>query len=503
MNLLSDFSRLEKCRVLVVGDLMLDRYLWGEVERISPEAPVPVFRIKRQSEIRGGAGNVVSNLIGLGCHVSVVGVLGTDEGGQHLKRLMQDERIGDCLVEIPGVTTTIKTRVVSMGQQLIRLDKEQILPLDQAEKQEIISRVKDRLNQLDAIILSDYGKGVLLTPGLAQELIALGRDRSIPVLVDPKGRNWARYRGATCITPNSKELELFAGESADDNGRLVIAMERVMRSLELEWLLVTRGALGMCLMGRDGAPLFIASQARQVYDVSGAGDTVISTLALAAAARFEFYEAARLANLAAGIVVAKLGTQPVNSFELMAAWSAHSNAGSGLPFSKVLTKTAAALQAEAWKARREKIVFTNGCFDLLHPGHIHLLNRARELGQRLIVGLNSDSSVARLKGPSRPILSEQDRAAVLGSLDCVDAVVIFGEETPENLIRTLKPDVLVKGSDYRKSEVVGSDIVKSYGGSVHLIQLLDGYSTTNIAGKIMASDRRPPSREDATPGQPD
>ena len=482
-----DFNFLEKYHVLVVGDVMLDRYLWGGVDRISPEAPVPVFRIKRQSEIRGGAGNVVSNLLGLGCRASVVGVLGADASGQRLKQLMQDERIGNLILEDPGHQTTTKTRVVAIGQQLIRLDEEEIRPLTGEMKRKVKKLVRDRLGELDAIVLSDYGKGLLLTPGLSQEIIAMGRERGIPVLVDPKASDWERYRGATCVTPNSKELELFAGETTGGDDQLLNAMQKTLRALGLEWLLVTRGALGMCLVGRDGAPVFISSQARQVYDVSGAGDTVIATLALGAAAKANFVDAARLSNLAAGIVVGKLGTQPINAFELKAAWSGHDVSLPGYALSKVATMTAASLQVDAWKAGGEKIVFTNGCFDLLHPGHIHLLNRAKALGQRLVVGLNADSSVSRLKGPSRPILGEHDRAAILGSLDCVDVVVIFGEDTPENLIRTLKPDVLVKGADYRRNEVVGREIVESYGGSVCLIQVLEGYSTTNIARKVRSS----------------
>ncbi len=484
MSLSIDFDFLAKYHVLVVGDVMLDRYLWGDVDRISPEAPVPVFRIQRKSEIRGGAGNVVSNLLGLGCRASVVGVLGADANGQRLKQLMQDERIGNFILEGADRQTTTKTRVVAIGQQLVRLDEEEVRPLSTAMKRKVSGLVRDQLGELDAIILSDYGKGLLLTPGLSQDIISMGRERGIPVLVDPKGRDWERYRGATCVTPNSKELELFAGETIGGDNQLLNAMQNALRALDLEWLLVTRGALGMCLVGRDGAPVFISSQARQVFDVSGAGDTVIATLALAAAAGANFVDVARLSNLAAGIVVGKLGTQPINAFELKAAWSGHDGRQPGHAISKVATMTAASLQVDAWKAGGEKVVFTNGCFDLLHPGHIHLLKSAKALGHRLIVGLNADSSVSRLKGPSRPILGEHDRAAVLGSMDCVDLVVIFGEDTPENLIRTLRPDMLVKGADYRHNEVVGREIVESYGGRVRLIPVLEGYSTTNIARKV-------------------
>lgn len=487
MTLSIDTKHFEECHILVVGDLMLDRYLWGDITRISPEAPVPVFQLQNKSEVRGGAGNVVSNLIGLGATVSVIGVRGADESGQRLSALMKHTNIRDFSIECRERPTITKTRVVSNGQQLIRLDEEEIKPVSPEIAKEVTRLIDEKSQEVDAIVLSDYGKGLLQSEGLPQAIIKLGRNRGIPVFVDPKGRDWERYRGATCITPNSREIEIYDGSPIESNDQLRSAMERTIGKLDLSWLLVTRGASGMCLMCKDCVPFFISTQARQVFDVSGAGDTVISTLALAVASQINFPDAALLANLAAGVVVGKVGTQPINLFELKTVLRTKDATLNGYFHNKVFTRETALIQADAWRAKKEKIVFTNGCFDLLHPGHIHLLNKAKDLGRRLVVGLNADVSVTRLKGPTRPILNEQDRASILGSLNCVDMVVLFEEDTPENLIAMLRPDILVKGADYKVNQVVGREIVESYGGRVQLVEVLEGYSTTNIAKKVLQS----------------
>ena len=489
MTLSIDPKLFEECHILVVGDLMLDRYLWGDVKRISPEAPVPVFQVKNRSEVRGGAGNVVSNLIGLGAMVSVIGVRGADESGRRLSALMKHKNIRDLSIESPERPTITKTRIVSSGQQLIRLDEEEIKPISAEDVKEVTRLIDENFKEVDAIVLSDYGKGLLQSQGLTQAAIQIGRNHGIPIFVDPKGRDWERYRGATCITPNSREIEVYDGLPIENNDQLRSAMERTIGKLDLSWLLVTRGASGMCLMCKNCVPLFISTQARQVFDVSGAGDTVISTLALAVASKINYPDAARLANLAAGVVVGKVGTQPINLFELRTALRTSDATLNGYFHNKVFTQDTALIQVEAWKANKQKIVFTNGCFDLLHPGHIHLLNKAKDLGQRLVVGLNADVSVTRLKGPTRPILNEQDRASILGSLDCVDMVVLFNEDTPENLIAMLKPDILAKGADYKIDQVVGREIVESYGGKVQLVEVLEGYSTTNIAKKVLQSSQ--------------
>jgi D-beta-D-heptose 7-phosphate kinase/D-beta-D-heptose 1-phosphate adenosyltransferase len=470
---------------------MLDRYFWGDVNRISPEAPVPVFHIRKRTEVLGGAGNVVANLSGLGCQVSIIGTHGSDDAGLKIKQLLKNGHIRNLTLESPEQPTTTKTRIVSHSQQLIRLDDEEIKPLDKRLYQKVTEQIRGLLSGLNGIILSDYGKGFLQTKGLAQEIIALARSRQIPVFVDPKGKDWARYHGATCITPNTKELEILHGTKFIHNDHLSTAMKTTLDAYDLQWLLVTRGSLGMCLMDRNGRTTHISAQARQVFDVSGAGDTVISALAAAVAANSDFENASRLANMAAGIVVGKLGTQPISLFEMKTALGTGGAAAiSGNFISKMACRGAASVQVEAWKANGHKVVFTNGCFDLLHPGHIRLLNQAKELGHRLVVGLNADASVTRLKGPSRPILKEHDRASILGSLDCVDLVVIFEEDTPESLIRTLRPDVLVKGADYGLTEVVGREIVEAYGGRVQLVPVLEGYSTTTITQKLLAEGKK-------------
>ncbi|MFZ0242449.1 MAG: D-glycero-beta-D-manno-heptose-7-phosphate kinase [Desulfobacterales bacterium] len=470
--------------ILVIGDVMLDRYLWGDVNRISPEAPVPVCHIKRRSEVPGGAGSVVLNVIGLGASVTLLGLIGRDENGRTLKRLLADRRIGAILLEDARRPTITKTRVVSRGQQLLRIDDEDAMVLDEALKAKMMELAAREIRNAAAVILSDYGKGVFDTRGLTEAIIAAARDNDLPVIVDPKGKNWDRYAGAACLTPNTAEFEQVFGAPLADDAALAGAMRDVRDRFGLSNLLVTRGALGMCFMGEDGNPRYIPSIAREVYDVSGAGDTVIATLAVGIGAGQSYLDAARLANVAAGIVVAKLGTQPIHALELKAAMAAGGEPQNARINQKARSLAAATLQVQAWKALDLKIVFTNGCFDLLHPGHIHLLNAAKGCGDKLIVGLNSDASVGRLKGDRRPILGETDRAAILGALDCVDLVIIFEEDTPIMLIETLEPDVLVKGADYRPESVVGKEFVESHGGRVHLVPVVDGYSTTRLAEKV-------------------
>ena len=305
--------------------------------------------------------------------------------------------------------------------------------------------------------------------------------------MDPKGKEWARYTGATCVTPNTAEFDLVFGEAVADEKALLEAMAAICSKYLLSNLLVTRGPLGMCLIGNGGKSQFIPAIARQVYDVSGAGDTVVAVLTAGIASGLDFPDAARLANIAAGVVVGKIGTQPINLLELKAAVGMKNESGNGIVNHKLHSPAAAAVQVQAWKAANQKVVFTNGCFDLLHPGHIHLINESKKCGNRLIVGLNSDDSVRRLKGMSRPILSENDRAAILGALDSVDLVIIFKEDTPLGLIDFLKPDILVKGGDYKIDQVVGREVVESYGGKVQLVEVLEGYSTTNIAKKVLQS----------------
>jgi D-beta-D-heptose 7-phosphate kinase/D-beta-D-heptose 1-phosphate adenosyltransferase len=474
--------------ILVVGDVMLDRYLWGWVSRISPEAPVPVVQLQRTTETLGGAGNVALNLVCLGCRVTVVGVCGVDTTGQTLRDLLAQKRIGEALVSDKLRPTITKTRVMAQKQQMMRLDEENTRAIGADVAQKIRTAVAEILPDCQAMILSDYGKGVLADQAFVQELIDAGRRQGVPVLVDPKGTDWERYRGATGITPNTAELEAVAGQRLEEDEEKLIASARQVRGrFNVAWLLVTRGAQGMCLIDDNPAPVSIPAQAREVFDVSGAGDTVIATVAASLAAGLGLVEAARIANLAAGIVVGKLGTQPILASELSTAvtFSTHQQY---YPYSaaKMSALDAAMAKVREWRAAGTKVVFTNGCFDLLHPGHISLLYQARALGDRLVVGLNTDASIKRLKGSGRPILAEQDRAAMLSALECVDLVVHFDEDTPLKLIEAVRPDILVKGSDYTPDQVVGKQVVESYGGCVKLVDLVQGYSTTGLTQKVIA-----------------
>ena len=483
-----DLDRLKGCRVLVLGDLMLDRYLWGDVERISPEAPVPIFHVRKQSEIPGGAGNVVSNLVGLGASVTVIGVCGEDVQGQHLKSLLRSDKVDSHILVRAERPTITKTRVVSQGQQMLRLDEEEIAPFGESLQEELIELARANLTRCHAIILSDYGKGLLQSKELVQVIISLAKERNIPLIVDPKGTSWDRYNGATCITPNTKEIEALCGDKIVNDAQLLETMRSTIGKYNLSWLIVTRGALGMCLMDQNGEALFIPTLARQVFDVSGAGDTAIATLTACIASRCSFRDAAKIANLAAGIVVGKIGTQPINLLELKTSIE---TTGLDAPISratqKVSSLSSATRQVESWKSDHRKIVFANGCFDLLHPGHVHLLNQARCLGERLVVAINSDASVSRIKGPKQPILAERDRASLVAALDCVDLVIVFEADTPEEVLKSIKPHILVKGSDYTEDEVFGRDFIESYGGRVQIIPLLRGYSTTTIKNRVVES----------------
>lgn len=480
-----DFSQT---KILVVGDIMLDRYVWGKVSRISPEAPVPVVKVQRRNETLGGAGNVANNLSSLGCSVTVIGLCGKGPKAARLKQLLTEKKIDHCLMEDASRPTITKTRIMADKQQVLRLDEENSHIIDNQLEQQLKTCLADMLEEFQALILSDYSKGLFISREFVQEVIGLAHKYDIPVLVDPKGVQWERYQGATCITPNTAELEAAVGLSLNgDEDLLIREADKLRHRLKLNCLLVTRSAQGMCLIGPDDKVTPIPAQAREVYDVSGAGDTVIATLAAALAGGADFVESARIANTAAGIVVGKLGTRPIMQSELSSALKFEKDRHR-YPFSaaKTIAIDAASAKVGEWRIAGEKVVFTNGCFDLLHPGHISLLYQARALGDRLVVGLNTDASVRRLKGNKRPILSEQDRAAMLSALACVDLVALFDEDTPLNLIGALQPDILVKGSDYKPDEVVGKEIVEAYGGSVQLVELVEGYSTTQITRKVIS-----------------
>lgn len=474
---LSDF---EKVTALVVGDAILDRYLWGRVGRISPEAPVPVVSVESRTYRLGGAANVAANLAALGCRVCLVGTKGGDAAGELLSRLLAESGIEDRLITFSTSRPTVaKTRVMSQGQQLLRLDEEETGPIGPAESQALLDRAIEIMSVADVMILSDYGKGTL-DASSCSSLIESARGRKLPVLVDPKGRDWTRYGGATCITPNTAELELTTGRQATSESSLVDAGLELIRKLQIDRLLVTRGPKGMALFSRGSSPILIPTQARDVFDVSGAGDTVVATTAAGIAAGLDWPDAARLANIAAGIVVGKVGTTPIRADELALALRQGQNG----TLRKICDLASARFMVNAWRAMGDSVVFTNGCFDILHTGHIRLLHAAASEGKRLVVGLNSDDSVRRIKGAERPILPQQDRAALLAALGCVDMVIIFGDDTPLALIEALKPDVLVKGADYTRESVVGHDLVEGWGGRVVLAPLIENMSTTGIVERV-------------------
>lgn len=468
---------------LVIGDLMLDRYLIGDVERISPEAPVPVVLLKQQDERAGGAANVAANLARLGIATRLAGYIGDDADGRLLLNLIQGIGINtQAIVRSQTHPTITKTRIIGGHQQMMRLDQESRDNYSNTDKAELKRLVQTELAAKPAVIvLSDYAKGVTetsFTAYVVQEAKKLG----IPVLVDPKGRDYSKYRGATALTPNKRETAEACGVDPHDNEALLLAAQQLRSSLELDFLAVTRGEEGISLLEADQAQ-HIPATAKQVFDVSGAGDTVIATLAAGLIHGLAPEEALHLANIAAGVVVGKVGTVPILREELLHALISEVAVTQA---DKVCDLATLQIRVAQWQARGERIVFTNGCFDLLHAGHVTYLEAARLAGDRLILGLNTDRSVKALKGPSRPIIHEADRARVLAGLEAVDAVILFDEDTPLELIKTVRPNIIAKGSDYTESQVVGAEEVKSWGGEVALIPIVPGRSTTGILEKLIS-----------------
>ncbi len=464
-------------RVLVVGDLMLDCYLWGAVDRISPEAPVPVVRLNRRSATPGGSGNALINLVGLGIQAIAAGFVGDDDSGRQLLSLLADSGVSTAaIVTVKGRPTTTKTRVICGHHQLLRLDEEETTPVDHLEGERLLDRVRLELDEgVAAVVLSDYAKGTL-SEEICRAIITEARERSLPVVVDAKGRSFAKYRGSTTMTPNLGEFQRVTGVEQLEGPEFLDAATRLRDELMLDFLVVTCGDKGIKYLDGDEL-IHHPAIARQVYDVSGAGDTVMATLTAALVAGLGRDDAVQLANLAARVVVAKVGTTPIQQGELLETIRGEYLAGQS---TKVCDLATLKHRLDEWRTHNERIVFTNGCFDLLHVGHVTLLARARQEGDRLIVGLNTDRSVRALKGESRPVVTQNDRAQVLAGLSSVDAVVLFDEETPLRLIEQIQPDVLVKGGDYQASQIVGADLVRSRGGVVTTIPLIEGRSSTQI-----------------------
>lgn len=470
--LIPDFST---ARVLVVGDVMLDRYWSGPVPRISPEAPVPVVRIQKNEDRPGGAANVALNLAALGVQTRLLGVVGNDDSANQVNNALAKAGVQGQFLVTPNRPTITKLRVLSRNQQLIRLDFEEALDAVGAfDRDEFKRRFADAVAQVDVVVLSDYAKGTLVD---APELIRHAREAGKQVVVDPKGSDFTRYQGASCLTPNLSELQAVVGP-CETEAVLVEKSQKLRLSLSLESLLVTRSEHGMSLLRDDAEPLHLPTEAREVFDVTGAGDTAIAVLAATLAAGQDFAQAARLANFGAGVVVGKLGTATVSPGELLRAVRAqHANDAGVLSEAELLERVAEA------RAHGERVVMTNGCFDLLHVGHVRYLEEARKLGDVLIVAVNDDDSVRGLKGSSRPINPLADRMRMLAALKCVDWVVPFSESTPQRLIGSVLPDRLVKGGDYKAEDIAGHAEVTANGGEVVILHFHDGYSTTSLIEK--------------------
>ena len=470
----------DNMNILVAGDLMIDKYVSGDVERISPEAPIPVLCENGIQEKLGGAGNTVNNIRALSAQCRVVSFVGDDGDGETLIRMLRESGADAHFVfSDESMSTCVKTRIVARKQQVIRIDREQIKPASDRFKSFLKEHLDDIFEGINALILSDYGKG-MLTPEITKLLLEKARGLGIPVLVDPKGTDWDKYSGASMVTPNLKEFSEACGEKIgqQDEEKIQSHAYELCRKYNLDYLLVTRSERGMSLISRDGVKSDYAARQQDVTDISGAGDTVISVMALSLAAGFDAGRGCSLANEAAGVVVSKFGTSTVSKDELIGA-EIH-DVGK-----KRLTMKDAEYLFRFLNEKRKRIVFTNGCFDLVHAGHIYSLETARSFGDILVVGLNSDDSIRRLKGPKRPVISQEDRAYLLQSLEFVDYVIVFDEDTPEELIRCIVPDVLVKGSDYKDKQVVGREIVEAAGGRVELVDLRTGLSTSNIISQIL------------------
>lgn len=483
-------QKIEGIPVLVVGDIMLDRFVYGDVGRISPEGPIPVFNFKRENIMLGGAGNVVSNLVGLGASARLISVCGADHDARRLESMLKGIGVdASGLIESCDRPTTVKIRYLAGGQHVLRVDYERVTPVVEGLERGVIDAAEAAIPQVKAVILSDYGKGVL-TAEVVRAVIRAANRAGVPVLVDPKTDDFSIYKGADVVCPNRKELSQATAMKVDDDASVIAAGRALLKDSGIKAAVVTRSEDGMTILN-DGPVVHLKTEAREVYDVSGAGDTVIATIAAALGAGAGLEPAARLANAAAGIVVGKVGTAPIRKEELLTALEREDQAHN-IHNAAFLPLDAAVEQVERWKKQGLKVGFTNGCFDVLHSGHVGYLSQARARCDRLVVAINADSSVRRLKGPERPVNDEAARAAVIGALGCVDLVVLFGVEPEEDdkplkVIRALTPDLLVKGADYTVATTIGADYVISTGGEVWLAPLEPGKSTTATLQKLKGS----------------
>jgi D-beta-D-heptose 7-phosphate kinase/D-beta-D-heptose 1-phosphate adenosyltransferase len=463
-----------KASILVIGDIMLDRYWLGDTARISPEAPVPIVKVNQHDERPGGAGNVALNIAALGAKVTLLGITGKDAGSESLKLQLDAAGVRHDILQLPETPTITKLRVISRHQQLIRLDFEEKFPVFNSTT--LIDHYKKHLTGVNLVVLSDYGKGTLVA---SKELITLANALNIPVFVDPKGLDFSIYQGATTITPNLKEFETIVG-ACENEKTLVNKAHQFLKQFDIKNLLLTRGERGMTLITTEADDIHLPAHAREVFDVTGAGDTVIAVLGAAYAAGASLPEAMKLANLAASLVVGKLGAAFVSDGELQAALNMTEHSA----IRGIVNETQLLSAVTKARLQGKRVVFTNGCFDILHAGHVTYLQQAKQLGDYLIVAINDDASVKRLKGSTRPINHVAQRMAILASLGVVDLVTSFAEDTPENLLKCIQPDILVKGGDYTPDQVVGASIVNAYGGEVRVLGVVKGVSTTLMIERI-------------------
>ena len=480
-----DISKFDRCNILVVGDLMVDEYLWGDVERISPEAPVQVVTIKDEDFSLGGSGNVVSNVVALGAKVSAVGVIGTGTDGQLLLN-----KLNELGVDIAGIfqdsnrPTTRKTRIIASNQHVLRIDRETKESISEPAFEAIAKYLEDKIPDVDVVLISDYGKG-LITEALMARLIAAGQKHKKITIADPKGLDFSKYSGVSLITPNKKEAALASGIEVVDETTLIEAGNKILQRVGIDKLLITCGKDGMVLFDRNKAPYKIRAETRQVYDVSGAGDTVLAVFGLSVASGISFEDGAVLANTSAGIVVGKVGTATVSRQELSSALK-HDDISLK---HKDLSELPVLIQDVKKKGKR--LVMTNGCFDLLHAGHIMLFSASKKLGDVLIVAIDDDDSVRDLKGKGRPVISARERVRIISALDSVDYVVVFSSQELSKLIEIIRPDVLTKGSNYTSEEVFGRELVEQLGGRVVLIPVTEKISSTRIINNIRNSETAP------------
>ncbi len=469
----------ENPKILVIGDLMIDHYLWGKCERISPEAPVQIVNIDKESSVLGGAGNVINNLRALGSRVDVLSVVGDDFVANELKALLENIKVqSNMLIIEQNRKTSKKSRLIASQQQVLRYDNESIEDISSASEKEIINKLSANISNYDVVILSDYGKGVLTTK-LTQEIISISNKNKVKVFVDPKGKDYSKYKGAYTLTPNKKEAIEASNILINDNESLEKAIKKLKEECELEVSLITLSESGIAIF--DDNLRIKPTVAREVYDVTGAGDTVIASIAFAIANHMKIDDAIQFANLAAGVVVGKIGSATASLDEIYEYESSLNKSNSS---SHIKSFEEIEILAKKLHDKGKKIIFTNGCFDILHAGHVKYLEEAKSYGDVLILGLNADSSVRKLKGPTRPINNQDDRAYILASLESVDYVVIFEEETPYELIKLIQPHVLVKGGDYEGKEIVGQDIAQE----LRLVQFVDGKSTSKIIQRIQNNE---------------